>query len=856
MELKDYQIKVLESLESYLSELKTQKSEKQDYFEFQISKGKEATPPEQSDYCQLAWVEIKKKIAVHSREYTTRLDGIDRNIPNACFKVPTGGGKTLLASCALQRINQDYFNRNNGFVLWIVPSETIYTQTSKHLRNREHPYRQMLDKTSGGKTLILDKNDRFNKQDVTDNLCVMLLMLQSSNRNNNETLRMFKDSGRFESFFPEIDDYNANNEFLNITKNLEVADLGNGDKNVISGISIKHSLGNVLKLIRPIVIIDEGHRATSNLALETINSFNPSFILELSATPKTNSNVLINVGGVELKNEQMIKLPINVASYGSEGGWQQTLNHAHSKLAELQKQSAHLQTSEGKYIRPIMVIKAEPKKKNDTYDHVEDIKKYLINNLGVLESEIRIKLSEKDEIKDEDLLDKLCPVKYIITKDALKEGWDCPFAYVLAILTNASGTTALTQLIGRVLRQPYATSTAIEALNQCYVYCNKTESKTAVDAIKKGLEDEGMADVSDQINTNSQNSSSGLEKVTIKRNNKNNEKILIPQINVISGKKPRKFDYHQDILAEINWENYQFTKIDSINLVSKTMLDTSLTKIDLKTEQGKFSFEQSEKQKLSEIVDLQIDIALMTSQLMEKVPNPWHASNIIVKTIELLKAKFEENIIAFNSVLIVDEIKKDCFAWLLEQSEALFRKKLEDGVIFIKLLASPFLELNWQVLPSATKEVYKNANESSVDFDKNIFEPQFISSYNGLEKEIAYAINKNEAVKWWHRLAARGKDEYSMQGWKPNKIYPDFLIKLETDKAGIATIQFLETKGNHLDNSDSAYKQKVFEYITEFANQDIKPVGEMKFVNSTEKLAFNMVFESEWKNELNKLFAS
>ena len=204
--------------------------------------------------------------------------------------------------------------------------------------------------------------------------------------------------------------------------NLETADLLEGVGDVVAGLSIKHSLGNVLKLIRPVVIMDEGHKAASDLALETLNGFNPSFILELSATPKSNSNVLINVKGEELKKEQMIKLPINVFSY-EESNWKQTLNHSHNKLQELSKLSANLQKDEGRYIRPIMVIKADPKKKNDPYDPVEDVKKYLMDNLGVVEAEIRIKLSEKDEIKDEDLFHKLCPVKYIITKDALKENF-------------------------------------------------------------------------------------------------------------------------------------------------------------------------------------------------------------------------------------------------------------------------------------------------------------------------------------------------------------------------------------------------------------------------------------------------
>lgn len=300
MELKDYQLRVLEYLETYLTKLSIQYQNKFEYYEFQISKGREVNHPETSDYCQETWTEIKTNIAIHSSNYTTRQDGLGRSIPNICFKVPTGGGKTLLATHALQRIKQDYFKINNGFVLWIVPSETIFTQTSKYLRNKEHPYRQMLDRISGGKTIIFEKNDCFNKQDIEGNLCVMLLMLQSGNRNNKETLRMFRDSGNFTSFFPDVDDYNSNKELLKKVPNLETANLIEGIDNVVSGLSIKHSLGNVLKLIRPVVIMDEGHKATSDLALNTLNSFNPSFILELSATPKGNSNILINVRGEEV----------------------------------------------------------------------------------------------------------------------------------------------------------------------------------------------------------------------------------------------------------------------------------------------------------------------------------------------------------------------------------------------------------------------------------------------------------------------------------------------------------------------------------------------------------------------------
>ena len=350
---------------------------------------------------------------------------------------------------------------------------------------------------SGGRTKILERSDEFNKADVENNLCVMVLMLQSFNvaKNSKDARKVYSDSGKYSSFFPEVDNYEANNGLLNLLPNLVEEDMLGRD--VIEGVTIKHSLGNVFRLCRPIVIIDEEHRAKSVKAIDNINQFNPKFIMEFSATPRDGNNRIVDVGGQSLKSEQMIKLPINVHASDKED-WKTTLNTAHAKLDILAGEAAKLQGDQGTYIRPIMVIIAEPKKKNEDYDQVKEIKKYLIDACQVQDNQIRIKLSENDEIKNEDLLEKTCPVKYIITKDALREGWDCSFAYLLTILTQKNSQTALTQYTGRVLRQPYAKVTPIASLNEAYIYCSKTDVGDAVTKIKEGLEREGMGDVADE----------------------------------------------------------------------------------------------------------------------------------------------------------------------------------------------------------------------------------------------------------------------------------------------------------------------------------------------------------------------
>ena len=855
MELKDYQIKVLDTLSAYLQELEAARQDKEDYYQFQLSKNNaNALSADYSDYPTESWNVLRSKIELPLRDgkvvpYQPRLDGMKRHIPNICFKVPTGGGKTLLAARAVQYINQDYFKRNTGLVLWIVPSDTIYTQTSKQLRNREHHYRQILDAASVGRTRILEKGDRFNIHDVQNNLCVMLLMLQSGNRQNKHALRMFKDSGGFESFFPPLDDYLANNILLSEVTNLDCADLGDDGEAVITGLSVKHSLGNVMKILRPIVVFDEGHRGASQLAQDTVNSFNPSFILELSATPKPYSNLLVSVSGNILKDEHMIKLPINLKAFSGQN-WQHALNLAHAKLQALEQDAVQNEMLYGDYIRPIMVIKAEAKKKDDTFDHVQAIKEYLIKNLQVSEDNIRIKLSDTDELGDTDLLRNDCAVRYIITKDALKEGWDCPFAYVLAILTNARSDVALTQLVGRVLRQPYARRTKADSLNECFVFCIEEDVQKAVESIKKGLEEQGLEDIAGSIVPQDANANLNNQKKHIKvsRQCSKNEKIYLPTLNAVNDKgEVQPFDYYQHILSDIDWQSYSYDAKAALVLIDKDE-SSQAAKIDI--ENGKTLPLFSGKQ--SEYHAYELNISLMVSQFMTIFPNAYVACDVIINTINALRdAGHKDEKIAANAIEIIEDMKKAFKKWAARHSEQLFRTKLEGGKIFLKLLSAPYSDFNWELLED--KYVVINLNEQPyMKYDKSIF-PQFASQVNGLEEKIAGFINGRKTVEWWHRLAVRGS-EYALQGWQKNKIFPDFLVKIENDENDNHAFRFIEAKGMHLEgNQDTEYKKALFELLNGYVQGDVKPIGDFKIVGNQHELSFHMVMEDSWKNEIPKI---
>ena len=211
----------------------------------------------------------------------------------------------------------------------------------------------------------------------------------------------------------------------------------------------------------------------------------------------------MDVAGQDLKAEEMIKLPVQVTSF-SNTDWHHTLGQAHAKLEELDNEAVSLQNSEGRYIRPIAVVRVE-RTGNDQRDgeriHSEDVREYLTQNMGVPAESVAVQSSTSHELDGVDLLSEFSSVRWIITKAALMEGWDCPFAYLLVMLDNTSARRAITQLVGRVMRQPHARLTYREALDQCYVYCQSTDVSDAVQYVKDALEQEGMGDLDDDVHT-------------------------------------------------------------------------------------------------------------------------------------------------------------------------------------------------------------------------------------------------------------------------------------------------------------------------------------------------------------------
>ncbi len=790
----------------------------------------------------MAKFEQSDGVAPTAGDYVTRTDDANRPIPHICFKVPTGGGKTLIAAAALERLH-----RQRGLTLWIVPTRAIYTQTKKALWDKEHPYRKTLERASAGKVKMLEKDDPFNRDDIANHLCVMLLMLPAANRQKGkEFLRMFKDTGKYHSFFPDSDDIFGDTRMRN-----EYPDLECHEKTGL----VKQSLFNIFKMLRPVVILDEAHKAYGARKREaneefarSINRLDPQMIIELSATPNRGiSNLLVDIDGIALKKEEMIKLPVqvksrfrkNVDTTSWRDDWQYTLQQAADELQRLNDEAEALENTTNRYIRPIAVVRVErtgKDQKGGEHIHADDARNYLIH-LGIPQEAIRIKSAERDELQDEDLLSNTSQVRWIITKAALMEGWDCPFAYLLVMLDNTQAQKAITQLVGRVMRQPHAQLTGRKALDQCYVYCNNTDVAVAVEQVKKGLESEGLTGLGDEVGgaAETQQIEELRTQLIERRKQFRSQVIYLPMVLHKNGDEWIRLNYQSHILPHIKWSVIQAP--DPKEAAPDGDIWQSAA-VDVGDAPPVYHPDQEP------YIDKTVGISDFARRLSDLLPNPWQAARIVSQMRESLTQndKTEEDIYKRRSYLI-HTLRKHIKREVEQQAEQIFRRKLEQREIKFDLeTKEPNYKLRKEYKIEVRSDVRPLTRYGS-PVQLSLFEPVFEQHFdNEFEKKFAYYLDERRALQWWHRIAARQRDEYYVQGWKQGRIYPDF-VAMAREIEGVTRVLIFDTKGEHLSgNLDTEYKKKVLKTLEDTFNN----TGTMRIREGTSREGiFQLVFSEQ-----------
>ena len=401
-------------------------------------------------------------------------------LPYVCIRVPTGGGKTFMAAHTVGIAARDYLRVDRCLVLWLAPTTQIVAQTLNALRDKRHPYRQALDEDFQGCVTVMDLPAALgmSRSALDADTVIIVSTLAAMRVENTDGRKIYEPNGQLMACFDDL----AKEQLARLGKIEEGYD------------PTAPTLANLLRLHRPLVIVDEAHNVRTSLSFDTLARFAPSCILEFTATPDQDpkgdpSNVLTHVSAAELKTEEMIKLPILLKCRPQ---WKEAVQEAVQKQADLERLAGEEEKTTGEYLRPIVLFQAQRNVEGERNVTFDVLKESLLADFGIPEEQIAVATGGVNDLEGVNVLERGQALRFVITVDKLREGWDCPFAYVLCTVSNLRSTTAVEQILGRILRMPYAAKRRHEDLNRAYAFATQKGFVDAANALTEALVESGF----------------------------------------------------------------------------------------------------------------------------------------------------------------------------------------------------------------------------------------------------------------------------------------------------------------------------------------------------------------------------
>lgn len=720
-------------------------------------------------------------------------------LPYVCLRVPTGGGKTVIGCRAVSLLANELSPAARSMVLWLVPTDTIKSQTLKAMRDRSHPYRKLLDAETGGRVSPMDVAEALQMSVGTaqNDTVIVVSTLAAPRVGDTDQRKIYEQNGALMAHFSGIPE-----STLSRLERYE-----GGSKPV-------PSLANLLRLYRPIIIMDEAHNARTQLSFETLARFEPSFILELTATPVQHpqpnpSNVLISVSAAELKAEEMIKLPIELESHTD---WEQTMLSAINRRRELERIAHDEHVAGGDYVRPIALFQAQKRNEDLTVDAVlEGLKR-----LGIHEHEIAVETGERSDLsKLDNLLSPSCPIRYIITVDKLREGWDCSFAYVLCSVRSLSSRTAVEQILGRVLRMPYAHRRQNDELNRAYAFVTSqqfADTSRTLDVIAEALEGNGFTKFEarhavEQISIEYGGlfSSDGRPSSPAERR----ERFSVPQLALMFDGDLEPFT--SDLFAS-GWNLAKCSarlSEDELSLAdrrTKAVVDVNpqgRTTVAERVEDYVLGVQDSLAALMLEDFRSAAEAALW---LDRQIPHPDIPQNqaqaflIIVVEQLMLERNISISTLSRNRIRL-----RQAAAAKIEQHRADARRAAYQNALFeappqvIQVSADCVFTYDPEQYPA--NDFYPNPAE----FKRHYY--RAVGAMNGEERECARRIDSLPNVEYWVRNLDRQEDFSFWLQTSSDRFYPDFVAKLADGRTAAMEYKGAQYKGS----DDSEEKRRVGE---------------------------------------------
>jgi type III restriction enzyme len=303
-----------------------------------------------------------------------------------------------------------------------------------------------------------------------------------------------------------------------------------------------------------------------------------------------------------------------------------------------------------------------------------------------------------------------------------------------------------------------------------------------------------------------------------------------------------------DILKRIDWHSINIDCVSDLALDKKALEDSEYV---LALAEDKEQLIKT-RTAIKSLATWRVDTVFMTRQLIDIVPNPWIAHELCCKVAKNLINKYGEKIVGYNLAFVIEELRKQIVRERDRLAESIFRKLATDKVLWFFLIYDKGgYRLPTRIrIKNDTKRLVRADNSQ---LERSLFEEVPEEGINQLEKSVAICLDEQQKLLWWYRNLSR--QDYFVQGWKKNRIYPDFLFTKVSDKDpnDYSKVFVIETKGLHLMNEDTAYKASVFDFCNHLGQQ--KDWRELNLEFDHKGIEFQVISEAEWRNKINKILS-
>ena len=700
------------------------------------------------------------------------------------FQAPTGSGKTLMTAKFIEEIIREVPEMDLCFV-WISIGKGELHLQSKH----------SLERVFGGAPRVSLVEEEFTggRERIIRNEVVVV---------NWEKLR---------SKERETGDW----------KNILMKD---GEK-----LNFRDVLSKTREQRKVIMIIDESHiGATAERTNELRDEINADVILEMSATPRitpdprdlargTAGYVFVEPKDVidegMIKKELIINEKIDEITDDEVDSQEVVLQTAYKKRLELKK----LFEKEKANINPLVLVQIPTAEAGE--DKIKAVRKFLadkgITELkeGVGNGKLAIWLSEQKSETLDWVSEPDNEIEFLIFKQAIDTGWDCPRAHILVKFRESHSETFEIQTVGRILRMPEQKHYASEDLNRGYIYTNvqsiivkkeeynpniikhlKAVRKEVYKPIKLTSYYKSRADYGDITSS----FSAVFEKTACEHFGLKGDHTMFAQ-NVAKVEKEGVIldvkKYQQDIIANAKIEGTTFDeiegKIDSAARARLTIAGNDLQAL----------FEQIIKERLGSFKNVKRSVPAVKTALYT-----WFRKYLGSKA-------WPEEMILVQMVLAHNGNRKQ-FEEILASAIEAYKAVREKEILKRVEESEQFYDFE-----IAKESFFNQHTDERVEHEKFVYEPCYLSAsrLNPEKNFEKFLAENNDKIVWWWKNGENKQDYFGVKYEYPvgviHTFYPDYLVQLADGRIGIIETKDMGDRDGG--NYTKAKAEKLQEYIRE-----------------------------------------